>query len=128
MQGQISVFDLLGEYDTPLLPFEVCKKGVKAWIVEFARITNSWDRDAPVQFVALRPRKIIFEEDSELDEYGWNLFYRSVGSPYFEEWGGTETIFARKPSFDDMIRFFENEAARRKYLAVPPGTPYRKWT
>ena len=88
MDGQISIFQVMDQYETERLPYEACKAGVIAWTIECAAITNSWDTAAPVMWITAKPRKIRFKRDSKKDCYGWCTYYDSIDSGnYFG--GGT---------------------------------------
>lgn len=128
MDGQISIFQMMNQYETERLPYEACKEGVVAWTIECAAINNSWDTNAPVQYIAARPRKIRFKKDSEKDKWGWCLFYDSVGGPgeYFGGWGSRCDVFATRPSDADCERYARDHY--RKEKRVTADTPFRIWT
>lgn len=127
LEGQLSIFQVLDEYETPKLPFEACKEGVMAWVIECAAITNSWDTAAPVQYITARPRMIRFKRDSDRDQYGWNLYYDSAGGPgeYFGSWGARTDVFASRPTEADCERYARERYRREKRMSI--ATPFRMW-
>ena len=128
LNGQMSIFQILDQYETERLPYEACKADVIAWTIECAAITNSWDTAAPVQFIAARPRKIKFKADSRKDQYGWSLFYDSVGGPgeYFGGWGSRCDVFVTRPTDADCERYAREHYKRDKRITAV--TPFRMWT
>ena len=127
LEGQISIFTLLEGYDAPHMPFEACKAGVIAWTIECTAITNSWDSAAPVLYLAARPRKIRFKADSKKDQYGWSLYYDSVGGPgeYFGGWGSRCEVFVNRPTDADCERFTRERYGKDKRITAE--TPFRMW-
>lgn len=122
--GQISIFQLMDQYETERLPYEACKKGVVAWTIECAAITNSWDVSAPVQFITAKPRKILFKADSKKDQYGWCTYYDSIdGGNYFGGWGSLVDAFVAKPTVADCERYARERYRRDK--RITPETPFR---
>lgn len=128
MDGQISIFQMMDDYEAMRMPYEACKEGVIAWTIECSAITNSWDTAAPVQFIAARPRKIKFKADSRKDQYGWSLFYDSVGGPgnYFGGWGSRCDVFVTRPTDADCERYAREHYKRDKRITA--DTPFRMWT
>lgn len=128
LSGQMSIFQMMDDYEAMRLPYEACKEGVIAWTIECSAITNSWDTAAPVQFITARPRKIKFKADSRKDQYGWSLFYDSVGGPgeYFGGWGSRCDVFVTRPTDADCERYAREHYKRDKRITA--DTPFRMWT
>lgn len=165
LNGQMSIFQMMDDYEAMRMPYEACKEGVIAWTIECAAITyapallreaeapaapreisdfqrglvapaegsgatakNSWDTAAPVQFISARPRKIKFKADSRKDQYGWSLFYDSVGGPgeYFGGWGSRCDVFVTRPTDADCERYAREHYKRDKRITA--DTPFRMWT
>lgn len=128
LSGQMSIFQMMDQYEAERLPYEACKEGVIAWTIECSAITNSWDTAAPVQFIAARPRKIKFKADSRKDQYGWSLYYDSVGGPgeYFGGWGSRCDVFVTRPTDADCERYAREHYKRDKRITA--DTPFRMWT
>lgn len=124
MDGQISIFQIMDQYETERLPYEACKAGVIAWTIECAAITNSWDAAAPVLYITAKPRKIRFKRDSEMDKWGWCTYYDSIDSGnYFGGWGSRVDAFAAKPTVSDCERYAREHY--RKDKRITAETPFR---
>ncbi len=68
--GQLSMFELLDQYETPTIPIEEQKKGVKGWIIELSGIflkKNGFKED----WRGVETRPVIFNEDTHKDRHGW---------------------------------------------------------
>lgn len=128
LSGQMSIFQMMDEYEAARMPYGACKEGVIAWTIECSAITNSWDTAAPVQYITARPRKIRFKADSRKDQYGWSLFYDSVGGPgeYFGGWGSRCDVFVTRPTDADCERYAREHYKRDKRITA--DTPFRMWT
>lgn len=124
MDGQISIFQMMDQYETERLPYKACKAGVIAWTIECAAINNSWDTAAPVLWITAKPRKIRFKRDSERDQYGWCTYYDSIDSgDYFGGWGSRVDAFAAKPTLADCERYAREHYKRDK--RITSATPFR---
>jgi len=123
LNGQLTLFDLIGEYSTPRLDYRQCLEGVKAWIVEFAAWVDG-DDDRVVE-VRARPRQIVFKKDSNQSRYGWGVFCDSCdGKNAFGMWGSRfrgDVVFARRPTWSDCERFV------RQVCAIDSGVPVLPW-
>ncbi len=122
---QISMFALLEEYETPLLPVEQRNKGVKAWVIEAAGIKNSLEDEAPILFWVVRPRKVMFTNDARRDPRaysGWFTAAESVGGQYFGWYGGRqhEPIFTRMPSMADMEKYVREQRNYKSGVEIRP--------
>ena len=125
MEEQLSMFSMLGDWETPLMAREDMKKGVKAWIIEMAGITNSIWPNAPILYCMARPRKVMFIRDSRKDKNGyWDTFADCVGGTYFGWYGGRgrKYIFASKPTWNDC----ENHV-KRELDCWKTGIEIRPW-
>lgn len=112
MEEQISVFSMLDEYETPFMPRSEMKKDVKAWVIEYAAITNSWRDDAPIQYILVRPRQVVFIKDSIQKPDGrWDTFGENKGGRFFGWYGGRgfKLIFTHCPSWADQVRYIKEE-------------------
>ena len=127
LEGQLSIFGMMDQYESPRLPYEACKAGVMAWVIECAAITNSWDTAAPVKYLTARPRKILFKRDSHEDPYGWCIYYDSVGGPgeYFGSWGARTDVFASRPTDADCERYAREHYGKDKRVSI--ATPFQMW-
>lgn len=105
MEMQVSMFDMLDQYETPEIPPEEQKKGVKGWIIEGSGIflrKNGFDHDS--RGVCTRP--IVFEQDTRKDRDGcwWQAAHTTKG-PYGGWYGGMKRVFRSRPSWADCLRF-----------------------
>ena len=126
MMDQMSVFEALDTWDAVEIRPEECLEGRTAWVIEYAKITNSPDYDAKVQYCMARPRRIVFEKDSRLDgEHGWSLYWHTDDG--LASWGAygcgwqEKYYFATQPTWSDCQRFVRERW--KKYA----GQPIRKW-
>lgn len=107
IMGQLSIFAALG-YETPEIDAKDCRKDVKAWVIEFCGITNSFDDEAPILYYRARPRRIVFERDSKLESRGGCVYWHTddsldfIGS--FGMYWEPGKFFASKPSWTDCER------------------------
>ena len=126
MDGQISMFSLLDEWETPELPIPERNKGVKAWVIEVAGITNSLKNNAPIRFWLVRPRQVMFTNNARRDPKaysGWFTAAESVRGQYFGWYGGIgkKHVFIREPTWNDMVKYTREQ---KDYVA---GTDIRPW-
>ena len=102
---QISIFELMDEYETPEIPPEEQKKGVKGWIIEGSGILlreNGFDHDS--RGVCTRP--IVFEQDTRKDkDWRWWQAAHTTKGPYGGWYGGMKRVFRSRPSWADCLRF-----------------------
>lgn len=114
MTGQISMFDMLDEYETPEIPPEEQKKGMKGWIIECSGIflmKNGYDHDH--RGVCTRPVEL--EEDTKPDRRahdGWFQAGRTTKGPYHGWYGPLHRIFRKRPSWTDCLKYMAD--TRRK--------------
>ena len=124
-QVQLSIFGALDEYEAAEIPPERCRKGVQAWKIEYAGITNSIRENAPILYYKVRPRRIMFEWDSKLDKYGWNVYWKTIDGKNY--WGACNLYhdheyFAAEPTAADCERYVK--AHSRDYA----GQEIRPWS
>ena len=118
MDEQLNFFDMIGEAETPLIPFEEQKEGRRGWIMEISAIMlikNGWKEDA----VCVRTVPVIFEEDSKIDKYGRisQMAKSTHGNPM--GWcGGYKDVYAERPTWEECVKF-----ARKKYT-IPRTVRY----
>lgn len=102
---QTSMFELLNEYETPMLPIEKQKCGVKGWIIEVSCIClkkNGHDRD----WIGVCTRPIVFEQSTRKDSDGiLHQYAQTTRGPYHGWWGPVYTVFTRRPSWNDCVRY-----------------------
>ena len=108
---QISMFGMLDEWETPVLPIEQRNKDVKAWVIEAIGTKNSIAMDAPIAYWAVRARRVMFTVDAKRDLKAYSKWCTGAescdGKNYFGWLGGLghEPIFSKRPSYSDMEKF-----------------------
>ena len=109
---QISIFDMLDQYETPEIPPEEQKKGVKGWIIEGSGIflmKNGWDHDW--RGVCTRP--IVFEKNTSKDRDGcWWQAAHTINGPHGGWYGGMKRVFKVRPSWADCLRYAKETALK----------------
>lgn len=99
MHTQISMFELMDEYETPQLPPAKQKAGTIAWIIEFSGIflreNGEWHG------VCTRP--VILEEDT--DEADKHSAAHTIKGSHQGWYGGLRQLFARRPTWNDCLRW-----------------------
>ena len=120
MEIQISMFDMLDQYETPEIQPEEQKKGVKGWIIEGSGIflrENGFDHDW--RGVCTRP--IIFEKDTYKDRQGrWCQWAHTTKGPHAGWCGGMKRIFRDRPSWADCLKW----AAETRHKSDPEEVGY----
>lgn len=120
MTEQLSLFQLLDEWDTPLIPPERQKKGVKGWIIECSGIflrKNGHNED--VYAVCTRP--VVFVRDTEKKPDGRTWQYcETTRGPHHGWWGPCYDVFASRPTWNDCLTFAE----RNRLKEHPKKTVY----
>ena len=118
IRGQISIFEMLGETNTPLIPFEEQKKGRKGWVIEISAILlrkNGFKDDR----ICVCTRPIVFTEDSRKDKYGRiSQFAQTTHGDLHGWYGPNYTIYAKRPTYKECVEY-----ARKKYT-IPDKVSY----
>lgn len=118
---QVSMFTLVEEYETEQIPPKERKKDVKGWTIEAFPVGElGTDR---IRYWVVRPRRLIFERDSEWDSHYqcWDTFGHGIGGDYWGWYGGhgKMPVFIAKPSHGDCFLYVKR---RRDYV---PGQEIR---
>ncbi len=115
---QLSMFELLGEPETPKIPPEEQKKGQVGWIIDISAILlkkNGCREDA----ICVCTTPIKFEQDSKKDKYGrWSQYASSTHGPHHGWWGPVKTVYAARPTWEECVEY-----ARSKYT-IPEKVLY----
>ena len=118
MEKQISMFELLGETETPTIPFEEQKQGRKGWIIEISGILlkkNGFKDDR----ICVCTRPIVFTKDSQKDQYGRISQYAQTTHGDVHGWyGPVYTVYVSRPTYRECVEF-----ARKKYT-IPDKISY----
>jgi len=118
MDGQISMFELLGMTETPEIPLAEQKKGRRGWIIEISAICpkkNGFKED--MTYVCTRP--VIFEEDTRERHDGWWQRVRTTYGPYHGWSASPHKVYAKRPTWDECLKFAEQNRdtiGRIKYM------------
>ena len=103
MKGeQISFFSLLDEYETPIIPPEEQKKGMKGWIIQFSAILlveNGYDHDR----TCVETRPVVFESDTWKKNGTWKQDAVTTKGPCGGWYGPYKTIFRSRPTWQDCL-------------------------
>ena len=115
MNGQqISMFAMLDEYETPEIPLEEQKAGMKGWIIEGSGIflkRNGNDHDW--RGVCTRP--IILNENTEPDPgsySGWFQAGETTKGPSSCWYGPVKRIFRERPTWHDCLKYMADTRER----------------
>lgn len=118
MNGQISMFEMLGEPTTPVIPFEEQKKNRKGWIIEISGIflqKNGFKENA----IGVCTRPVVFEEDSKKDKYNRiSQMARSIYGPPMGWCGGNKTVYAKRPTWEECVAY------AHKHYSIPQTVKY----
>lgn len=118
MNEQLNFFDIIGEAETPLIPFEEQKEGRRGWIMEISAILlkkNGWKEDA----VCVCTVPVIFEEDSTKDKMGRiHQMAKSTHGNSMGWCGGYKDVYVARPTWEECVKF-----ARKKYT-IPQRVQY----
>ena len=108
MDGQISMFELLGMTGTPEIPLAEQKKGRRGWIIEISAICpkeNGFKED--MTYVCTRP--VIFEEDTMERRDGWWQRVRTTHGPVHGWSASPVKVYAKRPTWDECLKFAEQD-------------------
>lgn len=106
MENQISVFELLGMDETPEIPFEEQKEGVKGWVIETAGlylVKNGFKED----MIGVTVRHVQLRADSWTDRenYKWQNAV-TIDHCKGDGWiGGPKKLYARKPTWAECEKY-----------------------
>ena len=103
MDIQLSLFAMLGEYETPTIPHEEQKPGTIGWFVEVVRWVHDYTDDTQAYArIQCRARKVRLKASGS-DNVWWDTVD-------YSDWygGGTDwerqTLFTRYPTDADILR------------------------
>lgn len=111
VEGQISMFEMLGLDETPTIPFEKQKKGVKGWVIEIAGLYTK-ENGNKENTVGVTTVRVILDSDSETDSRGqWQYAHVIEDGCKGDGWiGSPETLYERRPTWRELQNY-----AREKY-------------
>jgi hypothetical protein len=108
INGQISMFELLGMPETPEIPLEEQKKGRRGWIIEISAICtreNGYKEDKT--YVCTRP--VIFEADTREKNNRWWQTVRTTHGPYHGWSARPHKVYAKRPTWEECLRYAEQD-------------------
>jgi len=113
---QISMFSLLGVDDTPEIPLEQQKEGVKGWFIEINADflpENGYKRHV----VGVTTARVILEKDTRQDRYGWCQYAHVIegGCKGDGWWAWARKLYVRKPTWREL-----EEYVKRNYKGDKP--------
>jgi hypothetical protein len=103
---QISMFELLGLDETPEIPFEQQKKGMKGWFIQISAIytkRNGFEKN----MVGVTTARVILERDSETDDHGqWQYAHVVEDGCNGDGWMGTpKKLYTRRPTWRELQEY-----------------------
>lgn len=119
MEGkQISIFEMMGDVKTPVIPFEQQKKGRRGWILDISGIflrKNGFQEDA----IGVCTRPIILEADTKEDKYHRiSQTWKTTYGPAMGSCGGETTIYASRPTWEECVEY------AHKHYSIPQKVIY----
>ena len=111
MAGQISMFEIMDQYETPVIPVEEQKKGVKGWIIELNGIflrENGFKEDW--RGVCTRP--VVFEKDTKKDSHGWWQYCHTTKGPSRGWMGSPRTVYRKRPTWNDCLKYARENGSK----------------
>ena len=107
MDNQISMFEMLGMDETPVIPFEEQKKGTKGYCIRIAALYTI-ENGFPKNQIGVTVRKMELVRDSKTDSHGRWQYARSIDHCKGDGWWGSpEKLYARRPTWkecEDYVR------------------------
>lgn len=109
---QISMFELLGLDDTPEIPFDQQKKGMKGWIIEIAGLYTTTENGFEENAVGVTTARVILKKDSATDFNGrWQYANVVEDGCRGDGWVGTpKKLYTKRPSWRELQNY-----VREKY-------------
>ena len=104
MTEQMTIFGLIGEDETPVIPFEHQKKGTKGWVVMPSGIYTTENGFAR-NMIGVEVRHMILTKDSCVDEDGYRTQYaESIDIRGDGWWADPKKLYAHRPSWTEIVR------------------------
>ena len=107
MNGQISMFDMLGMDETPEIPFEDQKAGVRGWIIEIQGIYTV-ENGFPENMIGVTTELVQLNYDSHVDKYGYRHQSGSVikDGCRGDGWtGAVRKLYAARPTWNELVKY-----------------------
>lgn len=116
MNGQqVSMFQMLDEYETPQIPLDEQKKGMRGWIIEISVICLK-ENGYKEEWTGVETRPIVFEKDTHKDRDGFTWQYAQTTKGPHHGWSsGPKTVFSKRPSWADCLKYGREKAKKQGY-------------
>lgn len=113
LEGQMNMFEMLGEDLTPEIPFEEQKRGMKGWVIELQGIftkENGFKKD----MVGVTTKQVVLKADSytrhnrtlDREEKWQNAESTGVGGCRGDGWvGSPQKLYARRPTWRECMEY-----------------------
>ena len=118
MDGQISMFEMMNMDETPVIPFEEQKRGMKGWVIEISGIYEMEGK----KIIGVTTKQVVLERDSytrynrilDRNEQWQSAHCTGVGGCRGDGWSGTpEKLYVRKPLWRELEKYVrENEKTK----------------
>ncbi len=112
MNIQISMFEMLDQYETPEIPINEQKRGTKGWIIELTGLflrENGFKEDW--RGVATRPMVFTENTHKDRDGYWWQCGETTKG-PSIGWCGSVHKVFRSRPTWNDCVKFAKENGRR----------------
>lgn len=113
LPGQLSMFIMLGEDETPVIPFEQQKKGMKGWVIEIQGVYTT-ENGFKKNMVGVTTKQVVLNRDSYIrhnrtldrTEYWQDASSTGVGGCKGDGWiGSPKKIYVRRPTWAECQEY-----------------------
>jgi hypothetical protein len=115
MNSQISMFQMLDEYETPQIPLDEQKMGGKGWIIDISAIClkkNGYKEE----WTGVETRPVIFLRDTRKDRDGFTWQHCETTKGPLQGWSSApKRIFRKRPSWADCLKYGREKARKEGY-------------
>lgn len=114
-ENQISIFSILDEYETPQIPPEEQRKGMRGWIIEISVICLK-ENGYKTEWTGVETRPVIFLQDTRKDRDGFTWQHCETTKGPYSGWAHSpKTIFRKRPSWADCMKYGREKAKEEGY-------------
>ena len=114
-ENQISIFSILDEYETPQIPPEEQRKGMRGWIIEISVICLK-ENGYKTEWTGVETRPVIFLQDTRKDRDGFTWQHCETTKGPYSGWAHRpKTIFRKRPSWADCMKYGREKAKEEGY-------------
>lgn len=101
LDGQLSMFEMLGVNETPVISFEDQKAGMKGWCIQIMGVFTT-ENGFKKNMIGVTTRRMILERDSH-EQWGHRWQYaKSIDRCKGDGWMGTpEVFYAKRPTWSE---------------------------